>query len=402
MKVQVAIATTQGLVYIQELTEEAADVTPTVCLNGTSRQLALSGSYAEFVRKPSGRVEHDFGIASWRLDISNNIDSGESWQLGVYLAHYLNSVGELGDGKPATGDLLIVTSGQVLYNGKVLAIEFVPDKMSAARETLQDFENQGVSIRVMMQHDNLIDVVGYEQYELNHVDDLPQLFSKTSHKSLPAIKPPTTRLARRGTMLSLLLLLSVLGTGYVFYQLMGPASAGIQHGGSGGGRLDDFGHIEPMPAAEMPGVPTIEVWVSEEPWLCYSKDMQVDLLPLRNGRFEPVSTEDLCGLRIHQTRSEQRSAYLFALDSGAFRELSWSRENNIPGWEIPTPGRTRFDRHYTLLIFDQYLSLGESRRLQALLEEHRPYSRQPQAELTELLASIEMPAEVFSHTLLKR
>ena len=39
MNTHVAILSTKGPVFVQELTQEEADVTPTVCLNGTSKQL---------------------------------------------------------------------------------------------------------------------------------------------------------------------------------------------------------------------------------------------------------------------------------------------------------------------------------------------------------------------------
>ena len=81
MTTHVAIATTQGPVFIQEITQEEPGVSPIVCLNGTSKQLAVSTAYGDFVKKGSGLIERDFGSASWRMDLSGAIDAGESWQL---------------------------------------------------------------------------------------------------------------------------------------------------------------------------------------------------------------------------------------------------------------------------------------------------------------------------------
>ena len=86
----VFIATTQGLVAIQDIEEiDDPDVMSVVCVNGTAQSLNISGAYHSFVKRGSGIIQQAFGGNAYRVDVSGNIDHGNSWQLGFYLAHHL-------------------------------------------------------------------------------------------------------------------------------------------------------------------------------------------------------------------------------------------------------------------------------------------------------------------------
>jgi hypothetical protein len=65
MKTHIAIATTNGLVMVQQLTEEDDDVMSLVCLGLTSKQLSVSAAYADFVKKGSGLIAKEFGPGGW-------------------------------------------------------------------------------------------------------------------------------------------------------------------------------------------------------------------------------------------------------------------------------------------------------------------------------------------------
>ena len=49
---------------------------------------AMSAAYDRFVGR-GGVIARDFGSADWVLSIDPEISDGDSWQLGVYLAHLL-------------------------------------------------------------------------------------------------------------------------------------------------------------------------------------------------------------------------------------------------------------------------------------------------------------------------
>src|SRR5215469_10721293 len=95
-KLRVLIATTNGPVEVQLLTEEDAIIGRCVaCIGGTTETADIAAAYHAFVVRPTGIIEGRFGHSCYRLDISARIDAGSSWQLGVLLAHALLADGQL-------------------------------------------------------------------------------------------------------------------------------------------------------------------------------------------------------------------------------------------------------------------------------------------------------------------
>ena len=86
----VLIPTTQNVVGFTDITEENKNVSPIVCINNNLTPLPISADYNNFVKSPSGIVEKFTDISSYRLDLTDNIDTGESWQLGFFMAHLIN------------------------------------------------------------------------------------------------------------------------------------------------------------------------------------------------------------------------------------------------------------------------------------------------------------------------
>ena len=73
------IATTEGPVTIQRITDEDADVPSVACLDGTMAVLGISNDYARFVDKGTGLVADATGHAAYRLDLDGRVDGGHSW-----------------------------------------------------------------------------------------------------------------------------------------------------------------------------------------------------------------------------------------------------------------------------------------------------------------------------------
>jgi hypothetical protein len=87
MTVTVFILTTKGPVRIQRISEEELGVQSVICLDGRAQALPISSRYDAFVRNPTGIIERATGHGAYRMDVDRMIDDGDSWQLGVYLAH---------------------------------------------------------------------------------------------------------------------------------------------------------------------------------------------------------------------------------------------------------------------------------------------------------------------------
>jgi hypothetical protein len=127
-RVRVYIATTEGPVEIQRLAEEDPEVHSVVCLNGTSEALPISSGYDAFVRRPTGIIERLFGHPAYRMDVSQRIGEGRSWQLGALAAHALKAEGRLA-GKEERPDHILWATGEVDSTLKVRPVGHLREKL---------------------------------------------------------------------------------------------------------------------------------------------------------------------------------------------------------------------------------------------------------------------------------
>lgn len=135
--VRVYIATTAGPVAIQRITEEDPDVNSVICLAGKAVALPVSGAYDAFVRNPTGIVQRHFKHNAYRIDVSEKIDEGYSWQLGVFAAHALHRAARLATPKDIAATVVIAT-GEVDRDLDILAVDGVAEKISQIEEIFPD------------------------------------------------------------------------------------------------------------------------------------------------------------------------------------------------------------------------------------------------------------------------
>jgi hypothetical protein len=151
MKVRVYLATTGGPVQVERLTRERARQSA-VCLQRTTKVLAISGDYDAFVRQPSGIIEREFGPfepGAFRLDVSGPIDEGDSWQLGVYAAHMLAAAGKLAMRGEATKTAIWLT-GSVNNDLLVGPVAHLPEKLHASRDEFTRLLADGVAVTLLV------------------------------------------------------------------------------------------------------------------------------------------------------------------------------------------------------------------------------------------------------------
>ena len=155
MAVRVYLGTTEGPVAIERVTREAAQQSA-ICFKRTTQVLPVSAGYDAFVRPPSGVVEREFGPfepGAFRLDVSAAIADGESWQLGVYLAHALAAAGSLG-GPEDAAERAVWATGEVRNDLRVAAVGHLADKLRASRGLLADLAADGIPITLVVPKDN--------------------------------------------------------------------------------------------------------------------------------------------------------------------------------------------------------------------------------------------------------
>jgi len=131
--VRVVVATTEGPSLVLRVTAEDPALRSVVCLGRTTTTLPISRAYDAFVRSPSGIVERAVGHPAFRVDVSAPIDDGDSWQLGLYLAHRLKAAGRLAEGD-AGADLALWATGRVDSDLMVHPVDRVDEKLRRSAE----------------------------------------------------------------------------------------------------------------------------------------------------------------------------------------------------------------------------------------------------------------------------
>lgn len=156
-KVHIFVATTKGLVAIQNITLlDDPDIHSLVTIDGSARLAGVSDAYHLLVNSPAGIIAQHFGGQSYRVNVSKSIDQGESWQLGFYLAHLFDSLNQLAEGQPEKGDVVLCVTGAIsTYDLSVKAVSQLDLKMQTAKGQIQHWQSQGMLVQWVMPQINL-------------------------------------------------------------------------------------------------------------------------------------------------------------------------------------------------------------------------------------------------------
>lgn len=149
---EVIIPTTRHAVKVMSITAEAPDIRSVVCLNDSYQALPISAGYDQFVRRPTGIIEKLLGPSAYRVDVSAPITQGDSWQLGMAIAHILKHNNEFVD---HGGDTLIWTSGEVDSQLRVNSVDHIAAKIESSREILQSSIKNGQKAILLIARENL-------------------------------------------------------------------------------------------------------------------------------------------------------------------------------------------------------------------------------------------------------
>jgi hypothetical protein len=163
----VFVATTGGPAQVQRITRERAPLSMVVLGRGSER-LPVSDRYDDFVHPGSGPVERFFGPfpeGGFRLEVSGPIDSGDSWQLGVFVAHAIQASDgfELVRDEAALeteADAIVWLTGQVDYDGRVSGVGHMQEKLQGSRDALATWLATGMPVSLVVaagtDHDRLL------------------------------------------------------------------------------------------------------------------------------------------------------------------------------------------------------------------------------------------------------
>lgn len=155
--VRVYIGTTQGPSEVQRIAEEEPKVRSVVCLNGTSEALHISAAYDAFVRKPTGVIEKEYGHPVYRVDVSERISDGKSWQLGFFAAHALFSADRLSE-KGETTEQVVWVTGEVDRDLNVNPVDHVEEKLRQSNSLFAELKAAGIPLTIFVPQKNAAEV----------------------------------------------------------------------------------------------------------------------------------------------------------------------------------------------------------------------------------------------------
>ena len=385
MKIHMFIATTQGLVAIQNITPiDDEDISSVVSVNGTSTTANISGSYHNFVKKGVGIIHQMFGACSYRVDISARIDQGNSWQVAMYLAHLAQSKGLLGNGEVNDGDTVICATGEVnTTNHQILAVAEVALKFKLAQPQLDQWALLGAKVHFLLPQANQTDVK-QNNYTLlvSNLDQaasaLPsstqkQYTQSVKNEKLVAINP---RYIIAGAI-SILVLVMIFGLN----------------------KLISTDDISFQPVANKTNVSEVEPIKKVQLFAVLKQDKSCAQTSskhvlLANKTFAELALNQLCKLYL-QTHKSQGQVLLVARDAYTVIPLNQSQQ----GWQVPLPKKRVADRSYFLVQIVQTISEAKIEQLRLYREAMPKPNVLTESTLMAWLQTQGVEFSVYSHKL---
>ena len=385
MKIHIFIATTQGLVAIQNITPiDDEDISSVVSVNGTSTTANISGSYHNFVKKGVGIIHQMFGACSYRVDISARIDQGNSWQVAMYLAHLTQSKGLLGNGEVNDGDTVICATGEVnTTNHQILAVAEVALKFKLAQPQLDQWALLGAKVHFLLPQANQTDVK-QNNYTLlvSNLDQaasaLPsstqkQYTQSVKNEKLVAINP---RYIIAGAI-SILVLVMIFGLN----------------------KLTSTDDISFQPVANKTNVSEVEPIKKVQLFAVLKQDKSCAQTSskhvlLANKIFADLALNQLCELYL-QTHKSQGQVLLVARDAYTVIPLNQSQQ----GWQVPLPKKRVADRSYFLVQIVQTISEAKIEQLRLYREAMPKPNMLTESTLMAWLQTQGVEFSVYSHKL---
>jgi hypothetical protein len=158
-KIRVLIPTTNGLVDVLLLTQEDPEIGRCVaCIGGTTVMADIAAAYHDFVVRPTGVVERLFGHSCFRLDVSDRIDAGSSWQLGVLTAHACLADGRLAQENDTASHTIWATGSVRAVDLTVRGVTHIAEKFELSIDRLRREASEGRRVLALLPQENLSDL----------------------------------------------------------------------------------------------------------------------------------------------------------------------------------------------------------------------------------------------------
>ena len=338
-KVHVFVATTKGLVAIQSIQHLPEHINSVVSVNHSTEIAQISHAYQDFVGLGSGVIARDFGHSAYRVNISHQIDQGQSWHLGFYIAHMLFEQQSLGDGKPKSGDQVLICSGQLdSTHNRVTRIEHLAQKMQLAQSQLAQWQSKNIMIEWVLPLDNRQNTKDGTRHAI-YCTDLNSLYAQSyqagwnqiarcpvGHSSTVSDSAKLTTFAQARWWTLGLLVCGTLILGAIF--------------------ISQYRFVE------------LHVFTSDS--TCADGQYTKFSYPLeRSPEIIPPSViEQTCQIELI-TSMQTQAVWLVSTNQAVLplnsRKQSWLHNH----WTVPLPNHTQTERQYFLVLSKQQLDLAD-------------------------------------------
>ena len=207
----VVIPTTNNLVGISDIVVEDPLVSSVICENNSLESLPISNIYASFVKSPTGIIEKITGHSSYRIDITNRIEQGDSWQLAIAIAHIFHDNNFLSFSTNENlinnnKHTIIWASGTINSNLDVKAISYLDQKIKNSINFFKQCIEYNITVEIVLSFENKIDLnnilennnflkeaITKKQIKLISIKNLKDFFDNTFLKNVFNLKkkPPS-------------------------------------------------------------------------------------------------------------------------------------------------------------------------------------------------------------------
>ena len=203
----VVIPTTDYLVGISDITVEDPLISSVICENNNLEALPISTKYDSFVKSPTGIIEKITRKSSFRIDLTNKIDQGESWQLPLAVAHTLHNNNFLQFSSKidlvsnSSNSSVIWASGKINSNLEVKPINFLDKKINNSISFFEKCIKKNIPVTIVLSYENkyeleqilpknnfLIEAIANKKINLIFIKTLYDLFDKINLPNILQLK----------------------------------------------------------------------------------------------------------------------------------------------------------------------------------------------------------------------
>ena len=241
----VVIPTTNNLVGISDIVVEDPLVSSVICENNSLESLPISNIYASFVKIPTGIIEKITGHSSYRIDITNRIEQGDSWQLAIAIAHIFHDNNFLSFSTNENlinnnKHTIIWASGTINSNLDVKAISYLDQKIKNSINFFKQCIEYNITVEIVLSFENKIDLnnilennkflkeaITKKQIKLISIKNLKDFFDNTFLKNVFNLKkkPPSLLLKIKKYVIPIIfsfIILLIIFLSYNVWQVITP------------------------------------------------------------------------------------------------------------------------------------------------------------------------------------